>query len=137
MLQAAILDGDSFDPFSFQQDGLGASEVDVSRGKIAQALVIAAIVVVVDESVDLGFQVARQIIVLKQDAVLERLMPALDLVFAGGRARRARDPYCGCPAIRRGRPRCRKGHYLRAIGGDERHEPDQAPRLAAPGPAFP
>ena len=54
MLQAAILDCGSFDPFSFQQDGLGASEVDVSRGEIAQALVIAAMVVVVDEPVDLG-----------------------------------------------------------------------------------
>ena len=81
MLQAAILDCGSFDPFSFQHDGLGASEVDVSRGKIAQALVIAAMVVVVDEGVDLGFQVARQIIVLKQDPVLERLMPALDLAL--------------------------------------------------------
>ena len=89
MLQAAILDGDSFDPFSFQQDGLGASEVDVSRGKIAQALVIAAMVVVIDECVDLGLEVAGQIIVLKQDAVLERLMPALDLALRLRVARRA------------------------------------------------
>jgi protein ImuB len=35
--------------FSFQQDGLGASEVDVSRGEIAQTLVIAAMVVVIDD----------------------------------------------------------------------------------------
>jgi len=89
VLQAAILDCGSFDPFSFQQDGLGASEVDVSRGKIAQALVIAAMVVVVDEGVDPGFQVARQIIVLKQDPVLERLMPALDLALRLRVARRA------------------------------------------------
>ena len=60
MLQAAILDCGSFDLFSFQQDGLGASEVDVSRGKIAQALVIAAMVVVIDECVDLGLEVAGQ-----------------------------------------------------------------------------
>jgi hypothetical protein len=39
-------------------------------------------VVVIDECVDLGLEVAGQIIVLKQDAVLERLMPALDLVLA-------------------------------------------------------
>jgi hypothetical protein len=39
------------------QDGLGASKVDVSRGEIAQALVIAAMI---DESVDLGLEVARQ-----------------------------------------------------------------------------
>ena len=81
MLQAAISDCVSFDPFSFQQDGLGASKVDVSRDEIAQALVIAEMVVVIDKCVDLGLEVAGQIIVLKQDAVLERLMPALDLVL--------------------------------------------------------
>jgi hypothetical protein len=31
VLQAAISDCGSFDPFSLQQDGLGASEVDVGR----------------------------------------------------------------------------------------------------------
>jgi len=35
-LQAAISDYVSFDPFSFQQAGLGVSEVDISRGVIAQ-----------------------------------------------------------------------------------------------------
>ena len=60
---------------------MGGSEVDVSRGKIAQALVIAAMVVVVDEGVDPGFQIAGQIIVLEQDPVVERLMPSLDLAL--------------------------------------------------------
>jgi hypothetical protein len=60
MLQAAISDCVSFDPFSFQQDGLGASEVDVSRGEIAQAFVMA--IVVIDERVDLGLEVAGQVI---------------------------------------------------------------------------
>jgi hypothetical protein len=73
--------------FSFQQDGSRASKIDVSRDEIAQALVIAAMVVVVDECVDL--EGAGQIIVLKQDAVLERLMPRSCPAFAGGRARRA------------------------------------------------
>ena len=79
MLQAAILDCGSFNPFSFQQDGLSSAEVDVSWRQIVQALVIAAMIVVIDEGVDLGREVAGQIIVLQQDAVLERLMPALDL----------------------------------------------------------
>jgi hypothetical protein len=35
----------SFDPLSFQKDGLGASEVDVSRCEIGQALMLAAMVV--------------------------------------------------------------------------------------------
>ena len=82
MLQAAISDCVSFDPFSFHQDGLGTSEVDVSRCEIGQALMIAAMVVVIDEGVDPGLEVAGQLIVLKQDAVLERLMPALDLALS-------------------------------------------------------
>ena len=41
-------------------------------------LVIAPVVVVRDECIDLSFEIAGQIIVLEQDAVLERLMPALD-----------------------------------------------------------
>ena len=34
------------------------------------------VIVVGDEGRDLGFEIARQVVVLKQDAVLERLMPA-------------------------------------------------------------
>ena len=76
--QPTVFDGFAFDPFSFQQDGLTASEVDVGRGKIIHALVIAPVVVVGDKRIDLGFEVTGQIIVLEQDAVFERLMPALD-----------------------------------------------------------
>src|SRR3954452_9209486 len=36
-------------------------------------------IMVMDEPVDLGFEIAWQIIVFEQDAVLERLMPALYL----------------------------------------------------------
>ena len=32
--QPTFLDGLAFDPFSFQQDGLTASEVDIGRGEI-------------------------------------------------------------------------------------------------------
>jgi hypothetical protein len=43
-------------------------------------------VVVLDEFADLGFQVAGQIIVLQQNAVLQRLMPAFDLALRLGMA---------------------------------------------------
>ena len=76
--QPTVLDGLAFDPFSLQQDRLTAPEVDVGRGEIVDALVIAPVVVVRDECIDLSFEIAGQIIVLEQDAVLERLMPALD-----------------------------------------------------------
>ena len=81
VLQSSLLDGVSFDPFSFQQDGLAASEVDVGRRQVLQALVVAAVIVVIDEAFDVGFEIAGQVVVLEQDAVLERLMPALDLAL--------------------------------------------------------
>ena len=79
MLQATIGDCLSFDPFAFEEDGLSAAEVDVSRSEIAEALVIAGMVVMRHEGRDLAFEIAGQVVVLKQDAVLERLMPALNL----------------------------------------------------------
>ena len=91
MVQASVLDGLSFDPFSFKQDGLAASEVDVGRGEIGDALVVSQVIVVGDEVADLGFEIARQIVVLEQDAVLERLVPALDLALGLGMQRRAAD----------------------------------------------
>ena len=58
MLQAARCDGLSIDPFSCPWDGSAAPEEDVS-----------------------GRKVAGQVVVLEQDAVLGRLVPALDLAF--------------------------------------------------------
>jgi hypothetical protein len=40
--------------------------------------------VVSDEGLDLGFEIAREVIVFEQDTVLERLMPALDLSLGHG-----------------------------------------------------
>jgi hypothetical protein len=54
--QAAIGDCLSFDPFSFNQNGLAPSEVDVGWRQIADALVIAQVIVVNDEGLDLGFE---------------------------------------------------------------------------------
>jgi hypothetical protein len=41
---------------------LAAPEVDVGRCEIAEAFVIPAVIVVADEVIDLGFQVAGQIV---------------------------------------------------------------------------
>jgi hypothetical protein len=81
MLQAAIGDCLAFDALAFEEDARGASKIDVSRGEIAQALVIAGMVVMVDEGGDLAFEIAGQVIMLEQDAILERLMPALDFAL--------------------------------------------------------
>src|SRR5215470_17279747 len=56
-------------------------EVDVGRCEVGDALVVSQMVVVGDEVADLGLELARQIVVLEQDAVLERLMPSLDLAL--------------------------------------------------------
>ena len=81
VLQATVCDCLALDPFAFEEDGLSAPEVDVSWGKIVEALVIAGMVVMRHEGRDLAFEVAGQVVVLKQDAVLERLMPALNLAL--------------------------------------------------------
>ena len=88
MLQAPQFDGLSLDPFSLQQDGLAAAEVDVGGGEIVEALMIAAMIVALDEGSDLGFEIAREEVVLQQDAVLQRLVPALDLALGLRMARR-------------------------------------------------
>ena len=63
MLQAPVLDGLSFDPFPFQQDGLAAPGVDIGGREVIQALVVTPVVVVLDEDAELGFEITGQIIV--------------------------------------------------------------------------
>ena len=67
MLQASIFDCGSFDPFSFQQDCLTAPEVHVGRRQIAQALVIAPVIVVIDEPADAGLKITRQVVVAREE----------------------------------------------------------------------
>ena len=40
---------------------------------------VTPVIVVLDEARDLGFEIIRQVMVLEQNAVLKRLVPALDL----------------------------------------------------------
>ena len=46
MMQAPLVDGVSFDPFPLEQNGLAAPEVNVGRCEIAQAFVVALMIVV-------------------------------------------------------------------------------------------
>ena len=84
MVQAPGLDGLSLDPLPFQQDGWTSPEVDIGRGQVAQALMISVVIVVLDEGLDLDFEMAGQIIVLQQDPVLQRLVPTFDLALRLG-----------------------------------------------------
>ena len=81
VLQAPEFDGLSFDPFPLFDDGRGPAEVGVGRRDVAEALVVASVIVVLDEGFDLALEIAREEVILQQDAVLERLVPALDLAL--------------------------------------------------------
>ena len=75
MLQAAFLDCQFLDLCPFSDDGFIAPKVDVGRCDVVQALVVAFVVVVIDESPDLAFEVTGQIVVFQQNPVLHGLMP--------------------------------------------------------------
>ena len=81
MLQAAILDCLFLDLFPFSENVFVTSEVDVCRSDVVQALVIAVVVVVIDEDSDLLFQIAWQVVVFQKNAVLHGLVPAFDLAL--------------------------------------------------------
>ena len=84
MGQAPALDGVLFDASPFGQDGFAAPEVDVSRCQVADTLVVATVVVVIDEGGDGGFKFPFEEVVFEQDVVLQGLVPALDLSFVWG-----------------------------------------------------
>ena len=81
MLQAPIFECLSLDPFSSSDDRGCSAEVGVGGCHIVEALVVALVIVVLDEGLDLLFEIAGQEVVLQQHAVLERLVPALDLAL--------------------------------------------------------
>ena len=62
MQQAAVSDCLSFDPFPFDQNGLASPEVDVGGRQVGDALVISQVIVAGDEGLDLGFEIAQQVI---------------------------------------------------------------------------
>src|SRR3977135_4745544 len=81
VLQAAVGNGLSLDPFSPCQEGRPAAAIVGGRGEVVDALVVAAVVIVGDEGRDLGFKIAGQEVIFQQDAILEGLVPALDLAL--------------------------------------------------------
>ena len=58
VLQAPVLEGQSFDAPTFFKDLSAPAEVDIRRGQVLQALVIAMMIIVLDEVADLGFAIA-------------------------------------------------------------------------------
>ena len=79
VMQALGLDSLSFDPFSLFQDGLSPSEVDIGRGQIIDALVIAVGVVVIHEGFNAGLKISGEEVVFQQDVVVPSFNLALGL----------------------------------------------------------
>ena len=81
MLQAPMFECLSLDPFSSFDDGGSPAEVGIGGCHIVQALVVALVVIVLDEGLDLLFEIAGQEVVFQQHAVLQGLVPAFDLAL--------------------------------------------------------
>jgi hypothetical protein len=81
MQQAALFDGLRFNLLSLSEDGLGPAEVDVGRCEDSEALVVALMNVVLDEAGDGLLECTGQVVVLEKDAVLQSLVPPLDLAL--------------------------------------------------------
>ena len=84
MVQAAVLNGSFLDLFSPFDNGRITSEVSIGGRDVFQALVVALVVVMIDEGADLVFEIAGQVVILQQNPVLQRLMPAFDLALCLG-----------------------------------------------------
>ena len=69
MLQATVCDSGQLEAFAFCEDRLRSAKVDVGRCDVFDALMIAGVIVVLDEGVDLPFEISGQIVVVEQNAV--------------------------------------------------------------------
>jgi hypothetical protein len=56
---ASVVDCGEFDLAPFVEDALPATEVDIGRGEIVEALMVTMVVVVIDEGRDGPFEVSR------------------------------------------------------------------------------
>ncbi len=105
MAQAAVSDGQFLDLVPCLEDGCAPAEVDVGGGEVGQALVVAMVVVVVDEGGDGSLELAGEEVVLQQDPVLQGLVPALDLALGLGWFCAADVGSCPWPRVSRTPPR--------------------------------
>lgn len=87
MQRAALFDCLGFDLLSSIEDGFSPVEIDGDRCEIAKALMRAVMVILVNEGRHCVLERPRQVVVLKQGAVLQGLVPACTrLSFTGGPA---------------------------------------------------
>ena len=58
MLQASVFERFTLDALTLGEGRLGPAEVDIGRGQIVEALMVAGVIVMLDESADLPFEIA-------------------------------------------------------------------------------
>ena len=73
MLQAPMFDGDAVDAGALGEGRFIPAEVGVGRRHVAQALIVSLVIIVLDEGLDLGFEIAGQKVVLQK---LLSILPA-------------------------------------------------------------
>ena len=66
MQAASLFDSLSFDGLPPFEYGRSSAEVDVSRRQIVQALVVSAVIIVLDELADAVFELTWQIVVFRR-----------------------------------------------------------------------
>ncbi len=65
-MEATLLNGFAFDPFTLFDVGLRPTELSIDGRDVLQALVKALMIVMFDEGLDLRFQITGQVVVLQQ-----------------------------------------------------------------------
>lgn len=68
---AALFECLAFDLLSHVQDFLPTPEVDVGGREVVEALMVASMIVMVDEVGDGPFEMTREMIILQQDPALQ------------------------------------------------------------------
>jgi hypothetical protein len=71
VLQAPMLNSQAINPFALFDYGFGPAEVGVCWRHVVETLVVAPVVVMLDEGADLGLKVAGQEVVFQEDPVLQ------------------------------------------------------------------
>ena len=79
MLQASCLDDLTLYLLSMLQDLRRTALIGLGGCNLAEALMVMIVVVTIDGGGDLSLKITGQAISFEQDAVFQRLMPALDL----------------------------------------------------------
>ena len=91
--QAALFQGFVLNLSPFAVNGAIPAEVDIGWCQVSEALVVATVVVVIDEGFDRFLKRTWQVVVLQKDAVLEGLVPSLDLALGLRVVRGATDMF--------------------------------------------